>query len=144
MLLKSSAGPVPGPCAIRTMVPSSVFQSTSALTSCSSPSARRASSQRLMSPNAAGLRSSSISTLFRDAFGRGCRASWGVLQRFAPSNLRQRQRPVHHAGRAGKIIGAGHVLLNQERRAAIEFLILLVAAGKFAPDQVPDQLEDRG
>ena len=37
MLLNSSAGPVPGPCASRVMVPSSMFQSTSASISRNSP-----------------------------------------------------------------------------------------------------------
>ena len=56
MLLNSSALPVPGPCASRMMVPSSMFQSTSASISSSSPCARSASIQPRMSPKAVGLR----------------------------------------------------------------------------------------
>src|SRR5258705_12326420 len=119
---------------MRTMVPSSVFQSTSALTSCSSPSARSASIQRLMSPNAAGLRSSSISILFRDALGRGLSSIGGRFATVCALNLRQRQRSLHHAARPGKIIGARHVLFDQQGRPSVEFLILLVGAGEFAAD----------
>ena len=59
MLPNSSAGPVPGPCAIRVMVPSSMFQSTSASISRSSPAAFSAFIQLRMSPKATGFRSSS-------------------------------------------------------------------------------------
>ena len=62
MLLNISAWPVPGPCASRMMVPSSMFQSTSALISCSSPCARSASIQPRMSPNAIGVRSTARSS----------------------------------------------------------------------------------
>ena len=57
MLLNSSAGPVPGPCAIRVMVPSSTFQSTSASISRNSPADFSAFIQLRMSPKATGLRS---------------------------------------------------------------------------------------
>ena len=40
-------------------------------------------------------------------------------------------------------LGVRHVLLNQERRAAIEFLILLMPAGKFSTDQIPGKLQRR-
>src|SRR5262249_37803708 len=60
MLLNSSAWPVPGPCASRMIVPSSMFQSTSALISVSSPCALSASIQPRRSPKAVGLRSTDI------------------------------------------------------------------------------------
>src|SRR5262245_25012918 len=63
MLLNRSALPVPGPCASRMMVPSSMFQSTSASTFCSSPSASSAAIQPRMSPKAVGLRSTAIFSL---------------------------------------------------------------------------------
>src|SRR5262249_13930736 len=60
MFLNSSALPVPGPCARRMMVPSSMFQSTSASTSLSSPCARSAAIQPRRSPKAVGLRSTDM------------------------------------------------------------------------------------
>src|SRR6266567_3327256 len=57
MLLNNMAGPVPGPCASRMMVPSSMFQSTSASISCSSSWALSAAIQPRRSPNATGFRS---------------------------------------------------------------------------------------
>src|SRR5437763_1457109 len=57
MLLNRSARPFPGPCASRIMVPSSIFQSTSALISCSSPCACSALIQPRRSPKTTGLRS---------------------------------------------------------------------------------------
>src|SRR5262249_883801 len=62
MLLKMSALPVPGPCASRMMVPSSMFQSTSASISASSPCALSASIQPRKSPKATGLRSTDRSS----------------------------------------------------------------------------------
>jgi hypothetical protein len=62
MLSNTSALPVPGPCASRTMVPSSRFQSTSAPISASSPSALSAAIQPRMSPKAVGLRSTVMSS----------------------------------------------------------------------------------
>src|SRR5215471_6378053 len=66
MLLKRSALPVPGPCASRMTVPSSMFQSTSPLISASSPCALSAAIQPRRSPKTAGLRSTAIS------WGRVC------------------------------------------------------------------------
>src|SRR5262245_18009935 len=63
MLLNISAGPVPGPCARRRMVPSSMFQSTSASISRNSPAALSAAIQPLRSPNATGFRSTVILSL---------------------------------------------------------------------------------
>src|SRR5262245_6750276 len=63
MLLKMSALPVPGPCASRMMVPSSMFQSTSALISLSSPCALSAAIQPRRSPKAAGFLSTDISSV---------------------------------------------------------------------------------
>src|ERR1043165_2373794 len=68
MFLNSSAGPVPGPCAMRVTVPSSTFQSTSASISRNSPAAFSAFIQLRMSPKATGLRSI-LFLLWRKAFG---------------------------------------------------------------------------
>src|SRR6266852_6570237 len=62
MLPNSSALPVPGPCARRMMVPSSMFQSTSAAISWSSPCALSAAIQPRRSPKAVGLRSTDMSS----------------------------------------------------------------------------------
>src|SRR4051794_4714821 len=61
MLLNSSAGPVPGPCAMRVTVPSSTFQSTSASISRSSPADFSAFIQLRISPKATGFRCTVIS-----------------------------------------------------------------------------------
>src|SRR5215471_13639140 len=63
MWLKMSALPVPGPCASRMTVPSSMFQSTSASTACNSPCASSALSQPRRSPKATGVRSTAIWSL---------------------------------------------------------------------------------
>src|SRR5262247_2440394 len=63
MLLKMSALPVPGPRASRMMVPSSMFQSTSASISASSPCALSALIQPRKSPKETGLRSAAISSV---------------------------------------------------------------------------------
>ena len=55
MLLNSSAGPVPGPCASRMIVPSSIFQSTSPSISLSSPAAASAAIHPRRSPKAVGF-----------------------------------------------------------------------------------------
>src|SRR5690349_927924 len=56
MLLNKSAGPVPGPWAMRVTVPSSTFQSTSASISRNSPAEFSAFIQLRISPKATGLR----------------------------------------------------------------------------------------
>src|SRR5215831_19309607 len=80
MLLKMSALPVPGPCASRMMVPSSMFQSTSASISASSPCALSASIQPRKSPKAMGLRSADMSSLrtwnMRHSIPRGPQTRW--------------------------------------------------------------------
>src|SRR5262245_61637131 len=68
MLANSSAGPVPGPCATRVMVPSSIFQSTSASISRNSPAVFSAFIQLRISPKATGLRSILL-LLWRKTFG---------------------------------------------------------------------------
>jgi hypothetical protein len=62
MLRNSMALPVPGPCASRMIVPSSRFQSTSALISVSSSCALSAAIQARMSPKATGVRSTDMSS----------------------------------------------------------------------------------
>src|SRR6516162_6931604 len=69
MFLKMSALPVPGPCASRMMVPSSMFQSTSAPISTSSPCALSAAIQLRRSPNATGFRSIDIVVALGAHFG---------------------------------------------------------------------------
>src|SRR5207244_1018126 len=63
MLLKMSALPVPGPCASRMTVPSSMFQSTSASISASSPCALSASIKPRKSPKATGFRSAEMASV---------------------------------------------------------------------------------
>src|ERR1044072_9698160 len=60
MLLNRRALPVPGPCANRMMVPSSMFQSTCASISCNAPCAASASIHPRRSPNAVGFRSTDM------------------------------------------------------------------------------------
>src|SRR5262249_9472898 len=68
MFLNSSAGPVPGPCAMRVTVPSSTFQSTSASISRNSPADFSAFIQLRISPKATGFRCTLISLVLRSVF----------------------------------------------------------------------------
>src|SRR5262245_12775788 len=83
MLLKMSALPVPGPCARRMMVPSSMFQSTSALISASSPCASSAAIQLRRSPKATGLRSTDMSS--GRVWNMRHSIPWALRTRCAPS-----------------------------------------------------------
>src|SRR5437773_6535861 len=56
---------------------------------------------------------------------------------------RQRKRGIDQGGRTFEIIVAIDVLLHHERGAAVELLVLLVAAAEFRADEVPSEPHQR-
>src|SRR3954468_5338338 len=91
-------------------------------------------------------RPSALSVASRTEISRSriARAS-SVALHFQSSVLigRELERRVHQAGGALEVVVAKHVLLHQERGAAVELLVLLVACAEFAADEVPGEPHQR-